>query len=263
MKRTVVFSLACAAGLLFGLSAQAQDATPTPAASCPSCSGTTSSTCPDSAAGHRKHGEHGDVLKHLSATLGLSGTQEAAIAPILQGAAPQMKAITDEAMAKRKALIESVSSQITPILTPDQQTKFAALVQKFESGRGLAMRRHFGHRGDSEADSPSASADASTSAGQSGPGGHGPDAAIQHLTQALDLTSDQQAQITPILANQRQQVKAVHEDSTLSPQDKMAKIQSIRADSANKIEALLNDTQKQKFAQDQQRRQQHMQAPAA
>lgn len=96
-----------------------------------------------------------------------------------------------------------------------------------------------------------------------------PEEQVAHMAKRYSLTSDQQAQITPIVANQRQQVKAVHEDSTLSPQDKMAKIQSIRADSTNKIQALLNDTQKQKFAQDQQRRQQRMQqqnggaAPAA
>jgi hypothetical protein len=36
-------------------------------------------------------------------------------------------------------------------------------------------------------------------------------------------------------------------------------MKSIRDDSSSKIQAVLNDSQKQKFAQDQQRRQQQMQ----
>jgi Spy/CpxP family protein refolding chaperone len=158
-----------------------------------------------------------------------------------------MKAITDEAMAKRKALIESVSSQITPILTPDQQTKFAALVQKFESGRGLAMRRHFGNRGGSEAGSPSASADASTSAGQSGPGGHGPDATIQHLTQALDLTSDQQAQIKPILEAAHTQMQSIRQDSSLTQEQKLAKVRETMEGAHSQINGLLTPEQQQKL----------------
>ena len=43
----------------------------------------------------------------------------------------------------------------------------------------------------------------------------------------------------------------------------MAKIKSIREDESSKIQALLNDSQKQKFAQDQQRRQERMQEHSA
>ena len=48
-------------------------------------------------------------------------------------------------------------------------------------------------------------------------------------------------------------------DSTLSREDKMAKMKSIRDDSSTKIQAVLNDSQKQKFAQDQQKMQDRMQ----
>ena len=86
-----------------------------------------------------------------------------------------------------------------------------------------------------------------------------PEEQVAHMAKRYSLTSDQQAQITPILANQQQQMKALRQDSTMSREDKMAKMQSIHADSTNKIQALLNDNQKQKFAQDMQRRQQRMQ----
>ena len=104
------------------------------------------------------------------------------------------------------------------------------------------------------------------SAQQPGNGHHQPrtpDEQVARMTKRYKLSSDQQAQIKPILANQQQQIQALRQDSSLSREDKMAKVKSIRDDSSTKIQALLNDGQKQKFAQDQQRRQEHMQEHGA
>jgi protein CpxP len=90
-----------------------------------------------------------------------------------------------------------------------------------------------------------------------------PDEQVARMTKRYNLTSDQQAQIKPILANQQQQMQALRQDSSLSREDKIAKVKNIRLDSSTKIQALLNDSQKQKFAQDQQRRQEHMQEHGA
>jgi protein CpxP len=101
-------------------------------------------------------------------------------------------------------------------------------------------------------------------------GGHGqwgghqtPDEQVARMTKRYNLSSDQQAQIKPILANQQQQMQALRQDSSLSQEDKMAKMKSIHEDSSSKIQAVLNDSQKQKFAQDQARRQQQMQERGA
>ena len=101
-------------------------------------------------------------------------------------------------------------------------------------------------------------------------GGHGqwgghqtPDEQVARMTKRYNLSSDQQAQIKPILANQQQQMQALRQDSSLSREDKMAKMKSIHEDSSSKIQAVLNDSQKQKFAQDQARRQQQMQERGA
>ena len=104
------------------------------------------------------------------------------------------------------------------------------------------------------------------SAQQPGNGHHQPrtpDEQVARMTKRYNLSSDQQAQIKPILANQHQQMQALRQDTTLSQQDKMAKFKSIREDSSSKIQAVLNDSQKQKFAQDQQRRQQQMEERGA
>jgi periplasmic protein CpxP/Spy len=101
---------------------------------------------------------------------------------------------------------------------------------------------------------------------QAGNGHHQPktpDEQVARMTKRYNLSSDQQAQIKPILANQQQQMQALRQDSSLSREDRMAKVKSIRLDSSTKIQALLNDGQKQKFAQDQQRRQEHMQEHGA
>jgi protein CpxP len=90
-----------------------------------------------------------------------------------------------------------------------------------------------------------------------------PDKQIAHMTAKLNLTADQQAQIKPILQDRQTQMMALHSDSTLAGPDKMAKMKSINQESHAKIEAVLNDEQKKKWAemqaQQRERMQQHMQ----
>ena len=70
------------------------------------------------------------------------------------------------------------------------------------------------------------------------------------MTKELNLTSDQATQIKPILTDRMQQMEALHQDQSMSQEDKMAKMKSLREDTNTKIEAVLNDTQKQQFAAD-------------
>jgi protein CpxP len=86
-----------------------------------------------------------------------------------------------------------------------------------------------------------------------------PDQQLAHMTKRYNLSADQQAQIKPILANQQQQMQALRGDSSLSRDDRMAKMKGIREDSSTKIQAILNDTQKKQYAEDQQRMQERMQ----
>jgi periplasmic protein CpxP/Spy len=85
-----------------------------------------------------------------------------------------------------------------------------------------------------------------------------PDEQVEHMTKRYNLSADQQTQIKPIVASAQQQMMALRQDSTLSREDKMAKMNSIHEDSNTKIQAILNDSQKQKFAEDQQKMQERM-----
>ena len=82
---------------------------------------------------------------------------------------------------------------------------------------------------------------------------------LEGMTKRYNLSADQQTQLKPILASQQQQMQALRGDSSLSRDDRMAKMQSIHADTKTKIEAVLNDDQKKQFEADQQKMQERMQ----
>jgi periplasmic protein CpxP/Spy len=95
---------------------------------------------------------------------------------------------------------------------------------------------------------------------EGGGGGHhrmNPDAQLKHMTKELDLTPEQQTQIKPILESRDQQAQQLMQDQSLSRPDRHSKMTAIQTDSKAKIEAVLNDSQKQKFEAMQARMQEH------
>jgi Spy/CpxP family protein refolding chaperone len=87
---------------------------------------------------------------------------------------------------------------------------------------------------------------------QLGQGDHGrgrmdAEGQLKHLTEALDLTTDQQAQIKPILAARDQQRQQIFADQSLAEADRHTKMKAIQDATHGKIEAVLTDAQKQKF----------------
>ncbi len=97
-----------------------------------------------------------------------------------------------------------------------------------------------------------------------GPSGsrHGvmdPDEQLARMTTRYSLTAEQQDQLKPILVSQQHQMQELRKDTSLSSEDRMAKMQTIRSDSNTKIKAVLNDDQKTQFEQDQLRMQKRVQ----
>ncbi len=85
-----------------------------------------------------------------------------------------------------------------------------------------------------------------------------PDQELSHLTEALDLTSDQQTRIKPILESRRDQLVQMRGDASLSRQAKMAKMKSLDDESNTKLETVLNSKQKLKYEQMVARRKERM-----
>jgi Spy/CpxP family protein refolding chaperone len=67
---------------------------------------------------------HGFALERLTEGLNLTPDEQAKVQPIIDQAKPQIAAIHREAMQKMKAVMDSTTSQIRPLLTPEQQKKF-------------------------------------------------------------------------------------------------------------------------------------------
>jgi Spy/CpxP family protein refolding chaperone len=78
---------------------------------------------------------------------------------------------------------------------------------------------------------------------------------LQHMTKMLNLTSDQQTKIRPILDNESTQMQALRADTSMSREDKMSKMRSIRENSMSQINPILTTEQQQKW---QQMQSQHM-----
>ena len=89
----------------------------------------------------RWHGQ-GLSLEHLTKTLNLTSDQQAKVQPILDQARPQIIAIHKDAMQKTQAVMASTMSQIRPLLTPEQQTKFDAVQKARQDMRTAQQELH-------------------------------------------------------------------------------------------------------------------------
>jgi len=92
-----------------------------------------------------------------------------------------------------------------------------------------------------------------------GRGRHGPpDPArrTQELTKQLKLTSDQQTKVQDVLQSESSQMESLHQDTSLSQQDRHAKMMDIHKSSDTQIRALLDSTQQKKWDEMQARREQ-------
>jgi len=116
-----------------------------------------------------------------------------------------------------------------------------AIVASLALGLGIAYAQ------DSQEQQPSQ--------GQSmGPMGHhrgmpSVDDQVKHLTKKLDLTDDQQTKLKPILEDQHKQMEQIHNDSSLSRDDRFSKMQQVWQTTDTQIKALLTPDQQKKFDQ--------------
>jgi Spy/CpxP family protein refolding chaperone len=67
------------------------------------------------------------------------------------------------------------------------------------------------------------------------------------LTEQLNLTPDQKTKVEAILQDQRSQMMALRQDSSMSQEDRRDKMQEITKTSSGKIRDILTDEQREKF----------------
>jgi periplasmic protein CpxP/Spy len=89
---------------------------------------------------------------------------------------------------------------------------------------------------------------------QGASGGHAneamtPESRLQMLTEKLNLTEDQQAKLKPILEDESKQMRTLHDDTSLAPRDKRAKMKELHESFTEKINAVLTPDQQAKWNQ--------------
>jgi protein CpxP len=67
------------------------------------------------------------------------------------------------------------------------------------------------------------------------------------LTKKLNLTSDQQTKVQDALQSEHSQMESLHQDSSLSQQDRHAKMMDIRKSTDDQIRGVLDSTQQKKW----------------
>ena len=75
---------------------------------------------------------------------------------------------------------------------------------------------------------------------------------LTEMTRRYDLSTDQQNQLKPILMDQQRRMRLLRLDSSLSPDEKKAKMLNILSNFISKTEVILNDDQKKQFEKDYQ-----------
>jgi protein CpxP len=166
----------------------------------------------------------------LAQELGLTADQQTKMRQVMEQNRAQMKALRDDQslsqedrMAKMRALRQAEKTQMDAILTPEQKQKMESMRENHPGGPGM------GH-----------------GEGGMGPGGMNPG---EHLAKELNLTQDQQSKVSAIFKQNEQQMRAIHDDKSLSPEDRHAKMQQIHESMKSQMNGVLTSEQQQKFAQ--------------
>jgi Spy/CpxP family protein refolding chaperone len=76
-----------------------------------------------------------------------------------------------------------------------------------------------------------------------------PRSQLQNMVDKLNLTADQKVKADPILDADAKQVRALRDDTSLSPEDRSKKTAEIRAQSDVKLKPILTDEQWKKLQQ--------------
>ena len=78
------------------------------------------------------------------------------------------------------------------------------------------------------------------------------------MAKHLNLNADQQAKVKDVLSSEQSQMQKLHEDSSMSQEDRRSKMMDLHKTSNDQIRALLNPDQQKKFDEMQAKHEQKM-----
>ena len=177
---------------------------------------------------HKMMSRHNGGFERMAQQLNLTDQQKTQIQGFTQAGRQQALSIKQDTSLtpeqkrdKFRELHASTHQQILGVLTPEQQQQMKQLRSQhagMSRGKGAGM----GH-------------------------GMGPMA-------KLNLTDEQRAKIQPILQSSREQAHAVRNDTTLTPEQKQAKMRDIHQVTMTQMNSLLTPEQQQQWQQMRQHR---------
>ncbi|HEU4670661.1 MAG TPA: hypothetical protein VFR91_08125 [Dyella sp.] len=91
--------------------------------------------------------------------------------------------------------------------------------------------------------------DATTGTTAAVPAAGNPQRLVRHLGRLLDLTPQQAATLAPVIARRQQQLAGLRSDSSLDKRVRRDRLRAIQRDTDAQIQAVLSDSQRQKYAQ--------------
>jgi protein CpxP len=177
----------------------------------------------NTAAPHKMMHRHNGGFERMAQQLNLTDQQKTQIQGFTQAGRQQALSIKQDTSLtpeqkrdKFRELRASTHQQVLGVLTPDQQQQMKQLRSRHD-GMGRGKGAGMGH-------------------------GMGPMA-------KLNLTDEQRAKIQPILKASREQAHAVRNDSTLTPEQKHAKMRDIHQGTMTQMNSLLTPEQQQQWQQ--------------
>jgi Spy/CpxP family protein refolding chaperone len=179
--------------------------------------GTNSTTqnAPATPYGHRHR--HGSSMQHIASKLNLSQQQQDQLKPILEKQRQEMQAIrkdtsltSDQKKQKFRVLHQDFQNQVNGVLTPEQQQQWQQL-----KAHGKQRHEHMGAR----------------------------------MAQKLNLSAQQQDQIKPLIQKQREQARAIWQDSSLTQDQKKQKMQALHQETQAQMNTILTPEQQQQMQQ--------------
>jgi Spy/CpxP family protein refolding chaperone len=175
-------------------------------------------------------------LERMTKGLGLTKKQQEQIKPILQDEYDQLEKLRgndtfnrDERRAKLKALNESTYDKMKPFLTPNQ-------LKQHEAIKKLIKNRRHEQRGSKPGPEQAR-----------GRSLMDPERRLNHMTEDLKLTEEQQAKIKPIINSEFAEISKLRGNDTLNQTERRDKLQALNQQTTDQIRPILTQEQLAKF----------------
>jgi Spy/CpxP family protein refolding chaperone len=151
--------------------------------------------------------------------------------------------------------MQPMKSQEKAVESGKAISRFTSKVLALALGAGLCATMTFSASAQSQEQVPAAGQETSRHGGHRM---HSVDDQLKRMTKKLNLNDEQQSKVKAVLESQQSQMQQLRNDSSVSREDRFAKMRELHENSNSQIRAALNDEQQKKFDEMQAKRRERM-----